>query len=282
MPYQAIVYNVFLASPGDVAAEREIARKLILDWNNIHAFTRKIILLPIGWEHNTTPSTGDRPQEIINKQILEDADLLVGIFWTRVGTPTGKAVSGSVEEIEEHIASGKPAMLYFSSKPIDPNKIEQDQLEGVKKLKREYQSKALTETFDSVEDFAAKFQRHLALKVNQDPYFQSANSEEFFSGSEPIAEDSIRHELSVESRSLLLAAATSASGEIVRVGYIGGYTVQANGRQFNEDYSPRTKAKWEQAIQDLLGAELIKEVGYKGEIFRVTDLGFRVADKIDA
>jgi hypothetical protein len=31
---------------------------------------------------------GDEPQKIINKRILKDADLLVGIFWTRLGTPT--------------------------------------------------------------------------------------------------------------------------------------------------------------------------------------------------
>ena len=63
------------------------------------------------------PEMGDEPQTIINKRILEDADFLVGIFWTRLGTPTASYASGAVEEIEEHLAAGKPAMLYFSAAP---------------------------------------------------------------------------------------------------------------------------------------------------------------------
>jgi hypothetical protein len=31
---------------------------------------------------------------------VESGDILMGVFWTRLGTPTGKAPSGTVEEIE--------------------------------------------------------------------------------------------------------------------------------------------------------------------------------------
>ena len=41
MPYQADVYNVMLASPSDVNEERQTAREIILDWNNIHSFNEK-------------------------------------------------------------------------------------------------------------------------------------------------------------------------------------------------------------------------------------------------
>lgn len=65
----------------------------------------------------TTPSSGPaharRPQEIINKQVLRNCDLLIAVFWTRLGTPTGGSTSGTVEEIREHIATGKPAMIYL-------------------------------------------------------------------------------------------------------------------------------------------------------------------------
>jgi hypothetical protein len=39
---------------------------------------------------------------------------LIGVFWTRVGTPTGIAESGTLEEIERVAAEGKLVMLYFS------------------------------------------------------------------------------------------------------------------------------------------------------------------------
>lgn len=115
-----------IASPGDVSEERKVAREVILDWNNIHSFSRKIVLMPISWELNTFPSMGERPQEIINAQILNDADILIGIFWTRIGSPTGKAPSGTVEEIEAHINSRKSAMLYFSNQPVVASSIDND------------------------------------------------------------------------------------------------------------------------------------------------------------
>ena len=77
MSYKAEVYNVMLASPGDVNDERKIARDTIIDWNNINAAIRKIVLLPLSWEYNSVPSMGNRPQGIINDQVLKNADILL-------------------------------------------------------------------------------------------------------------------------------------------------------------------------------------------------------------
>lgn len=70
MGYQATVYKVMIASPGDVASERSIVREMLNEWNIINADSRKMILLPIDWETHSVPEMGDRPQSIINKQIL--------------------------------------------------------------------------------------------------------------------------------------------------------------------------------------------------------------------
>ncbi|MGZ8907437.1 MAG: DUF4062 domain-containing protein [Methylobacter sp.] len=112
MSYSAKVFNVMIASPGDVASERAIIRDVIYEWNAVHSQSRNIVLLPIGWESHSSPEMGSSPQAIINEQILDKCDLLVGVFWTRIGTPTKEHPSGTVEEIEKHIESGKPAMLY--------------------------------------------------------------------------------------------------------------------------------------------------------------------------
>ena len=78
-----------IASPGDVAAERNVIREIITEWNNVNADSRRTVLLSIGWETHSVPEMGNRPQAIINKQILGGCDLLVGVFWTRLGTETG-------------------------------------------------------------------------------------------------------------------------------------------------------------------------------------------------
>jgi hypothetical protein len=88
MPYLARVLNVMIASPSDVIHERMAIRDIVSEWNTIHAHDRKTVLMPTGWETHSVPEMGDRPQAIINKQLLKDADLLIAVFWTRIGSPT--------------------------------------------------------------------------------------------------------------------------------------------------------------------------------------------------
>lgn len=105
MPYTAVVRKVMIASPSDVLQERSIAREIIHEWNSIHSEDKKLVLLPIGWETDSSPAMGNRAQSILNNQVLKNCDLLIAVFWTRLGSPTGASVSGTVEEIEEHIAA---------------------------------------------------------------------------------------------------------------------------------------------------------------------------------
>lgn len=175
MPYNATVYKVVIASPSDVEKERAIARKVIYKWDALHSEEKRIILLPVGWETHSYPETGDRPQSILNKQIIKNSDLLIGIFWTRIGTPTGEAESGTVEEIEEHIKTGKPAMLYFSNKQIGPQKINNEQYEKVKAFKKKYSGKSLYHEFSTDEEFENELYDHLVLKVNDSDYFKHSS-----------------------------------------------------------------------------------------------------------
>ena len=51
---------------------------------------------------------------------------------------TGVAESGTVEEIDEFVCAGKPAMLYFSSRIIDPNRIDLKQLKKTAAVQRHH------------------------------------------------------------------------------------------------------------------------------------------------
>ena len=83
--YGARVVKVMIASPGDVATERAIIRDVIHEWNTIHSEDRAAVLMPVGWETNARPATDERPQDSINRQLLNAADVLVAVFWTRLG-----------------------------------------------------------------------------------------------------------------------------------------------------------------------------------------------------
>lgn len=166
MSFNATVYRILVASPSDVGEEREIIPEVINEWNAVSSFATKIILMPVKWETHSSPLLGGRPQAIINEQIVKDADLLVGVFWTRIGTATGVAVSGTAEEIQQFVDSEKPVMLYFSQSPIDPDKIDIEQFTALKKFKEKMRLKGLTESYTGAADFRQKFTRQLGINLN--------------------------------------------------------------------------------------------------------------------
>ena len=47
-----------IASPGDVAEERQVIREMIHEWNDINSARSKVMLTPIGWETHTSPELG--------------------------------------------------------------------------------------------------------------------------------------------------------------------------------------------------------------------------------
>ena len=165
MAYDSRVYRILIASPSDVEEEREIAVRVIQEWNDLYSFSRKVTLLPLRWETHTAPEYGTRPQEIINRTIVDQCDLLVGIFWTRLGSPTGMADSGTLEEIARVGDAAKPVMLYFSKAGIDPDLLDLIQVEKLKEFKSKTYPKGLIENYKSVIEFRDKFSKQLELRV---------------------------------------------------------------------------------------------------------------------
>jgi hypothetical protein len=283
MPYQSITYQVMIASPSDVPRERQLAREIVYEWNSINSFDKKICLLPVGWEYSSSPEMGGRAQDFINKQILESSDLLIGIFWTRIGSPTGGSISGSVEEIEKHVDSGKPAMLYFSNAPVRPDSVDSKQYKKLQKFKQECFKKGLVETFDSVEDLRGKLTRHLSLKIIQNDYFKSdsTRTDEINSESKIKPKDEIsKLVLSDQEKEMIIELSNDPSGILMKLFSKDGFYIQTNNKRLNKDFDPRTLATWQAVIENLLKIGVLEERGFKGEVFALTLFGYKVADKL--
>lgn len=172
MPSQATIYKILIASPSDVVEERKIIPEIINSWNVINSDHYGIRLEPVLWETHATPDMGKRPQAIINKQLVETCDILVAIFWTRLGTHTGEAESGTLEEIQEFQKAGKPALLYFSLVDIPPENIDLDHVDQYRKLlvfKKQCEKEGLVTSYKSIEDLRQKLQMHLTQKINSIP-----------------------------------------------------------------------------------------------------------------
>lgn len=281
MSYSAEVFTVMIASPGDVASERAIVRQVLHEWNAIYSKRRGIVLLPAGWETHSSPEMGAPAQEIINEQLLDKCDLLIGVFWTRIGTKTVDHVSGTVEEIERHLAADKPTMLYFSSQPAHPDSIDPDQYAELKKFKESCKDRGLLETYDSHTDFKDKFYRQLQIKLNDHSIFQLPAREGVAIEAVSSSSSSVPVPDLTREAQTVLKEASQGNGTVMLLRHLGGTTLQVNSKNLITDKSRRTIAMWEAAITQLVNQDLLVERGYKGEIFEVSDLGYRVADVID-
>jgi hypothetical protein len=277
MPYLAAVYNVMIASPGDVTEEREIVRRVLHDWNNLHAEERQIVLLPIGWETDSAPGMDDTAQEIINQQVLARADMVIGIFWTRIGTPTKEAVSGTVEEIEKHVAAGKHAMIYFSDAPVAPSKLNHEQYAGVQEFRKQCQAKGYYAVYDSTADFETKLEKHITRTIQHHPMFKESPEINL----RVELEDEIPSspaELSPESWELLRAAVTTEQ-PITLFESLGGAEIGVRGQvTVQERDNRRTFARYRAALKELQNADLIEDPSGRGEIYDVTEAGYRLVE----
>ncbi|MEZ2122332.1 hypothetical protein [Corynebacterium sp. CCM 9203] len=121
MAYPTLALHLLISAPGDVPLEdMAVIRKTISQWNLNLGRHVGLTVLPVSWTEHAASEFGERPQAILNHQIVEEADLAVALFQDRLGTPTGEAESGTAEEIEALVASGKSVAVLVNTTPRPP------------------------------------------------------------------------------------------------------------------------------------------------------------------
>jgi len=160
------------------------------------------------WETHSAPEYGKRPQEIINRQVVDNCDLLVGIFWTRLGSPSGVSDSGTIEEIERVATQGKPVMLYFSQSKQDPDKINIEQLQKLRTFKEKTFPRALVESFSNQIEFRDKLAKQIEIQVREliaeirgdelDGLSTSSTADIQFCFADPKTEEDLSNEITID------------------------------------------------------------------------------------
>lgn len=163
--------RIFVASPGDCAAERQQLEKVIDELNVILPAlspSRQSVLELVKWETAVTPGVGRDAQDVVNSQV-GDYDIFVGILWKRMGTPTAVASSGTEEEYRRAYAIWEkdkklPILFYFSQEPyVIKTRDEKDQLDKVLTFREELSKHALVWDYSGATKFADAVRPHLAL-----------------------------------------------------------------------------------------------------------------------
>lgn len=154
------LFNLLISCPGDIKEELDHIKRAIENFNDLYA-DQGIIIRPRYWVNSAYPQSGGRPQSLLNKQFVEECDAAVALFWTRFGTPTDSYGSGTEEEIEIMLSTGKQVFLYFSEVPVSPSKIDQEQYKKVQAFKEKYVDRGIYWTYDSPQKFFELFTMHL-------------------------------------------------------------------------------------------------------------------------
>lgn len=159
----ATIYDLLLSCPGDVVDLKDIVKECVDDFNRLYGNLNNIKVELKHWSSDSFPQSGGKPQELLNQQFIHGCDACVALFANKFGTPTDRYDSGTEEEIEDMVNSGKQVFLYFIERPIDPSTIDLKQLEKVREFKEKYSDKGIYSIIKSNEEFRKSFLNHLTL-----------------------------------------------------------------------------------------------------------------------
>ena len=72
MAYPTLALHLLISAPGDVPlADMAVIRKTISQWNLNLGRHVGLTVLPVSWTEHAVAEFGERPQEILNHQIME-------------------------------------------------------------------------------------------------------------------------------------------------------------------------------------------------------------------
>ncbi len=295
-PIQASILNVLIASPSDVGVERDAVVSAIHEWNASHYSQTGIMLHPVRWETHSYPSAGDRPQGLLNKQIVESAHFLIAIFGSRLGTPTGEADSGTIEEIEQFRSTSRHVALYFSSAPI-PRTADRAQLAALERYQSERQRDSLYFTYESAEHLRRLVTQHLPKIVAEVEEVMRTGSTMSTEGSNKnFAKSAPRKrggtsaramsiedvgDLSPKEIELLWNAAKDPDDDLLHSNTFEGEGIRTNGKHFLLDVDKRTAAEWLTAFHRLEDRGLIEPLSEEQSFYKVTGEGYAAADELE-
>jgi hypothetical protein len=161
--------RVVVVSPGDVADERAVAQSVVDELNRGVAAVCGCRLSLWRWETDArSGSHVEGPQGLIDELMeIEEADVVVGVFWKRFGTPTGDLESGTEHELRRAWAAredrGRPeVMVFFCARAYAPKTSDETSQWGrVLEFQRQLPKQQLWWRYTKVRQFEQLLREHL-------------------------------------------------------------------------------------------------------------------------
>ena len=177
MAQNVVLYNLLISCPGDVQGEVKLIEDAVGEFNELYTKPLGITIQTRHWSKSSYAQSGGKPQALLNEQFVSECDAAVAIFWTRFGTPTDEYGSGTEEEIEIMLQSGKQVFMYFSDKSCPPSQVDDEGYKRVRAFREKYKDKGVYFTYSTDEEFRKLFLAHLSMYFLSDKRVKDIASE---------------------------------------------------------------------------------------------------------
>lgn len=237
----------FISFPNDVAKEVILVEEI---FNNLNIeFQRDYNLKIQTYTYQKLPPSlnGNAVQEVIESMIKpSDCEIVIGIFWKRLGTPTNGYNSGSEYEIKSAVnkvkaegeGSNTRVMVYFSKVKFSEDEVDTVQLGRLKAFKEECLQMGLYQEYHSEDQFVTRVsddvKQYIQLKYAD---FRSTSLElrsiPSFSGI--LRRNHLFEEVkeSINSGPIFILEGLSGTGKT----YLVSSFLKENATEFNRDYT---------------------------------------------
>lgn len=164
------IINILISCPSDIVEEVKIVKDAISRLNARLIQDYNICINTQHWESHSYSKSGNAAQTILNQQLVDNADALIAMFWTKYGTATETHGSGTEEEINRIIAEGKQVFLYFLEySPPKITEINPDQLKKIEIFKQHYSEnkKGLYKRITKKEDLSLEITNNIHAYISE-------------------------------------------------------------------------------------------------------------------
>jgi hypothetical protein len=172
--------RVILIAPDDVEDELETIRAVIRHANLLNPQGRLVV-----WNWPIDPASiikVDDHHVLTGEQVHIDADLVIAVFWTRLGDDE----SGIVHELrmawQAWKTTGKPDVwLYFCTRPVPQSLLEDpNQFRALRAFRNSLPNEQVYFNFDTVDDLQPHFTRHLGSWLASASWLASTTRDGFY------------------------------------------------------------------------------------------------------
>jgi len=167
MPKPFLVLRAVVASPSDVKPERDSLPAIFEEVNRDTAGPARLHLELSRWETDSYPGFHpEGPQGLIDPLLdIQDCDLLIGIFWSKMGTLTPSGKTGTEHEfhtaLEGYNRSRRPQIMTYFCERRAAAKADRKQIARVADFRKAFPAKGLYWPYTSVPDFKKLVATHL-------------------------------------------------------------------------------------------------------------------------